>query len=145
MFKNNLKERNIPADPALIKRVVELVRDRIVFAADLWDHAHYFFQAPNDYDAKVIKKRWKPGTGAHLLLIKTAWETLPQFSASATKESTIHYIEKNMLNTGQVMNCLRLAIVGAAKGPDLFDIIATLGKEETIQRIKKAIQTIEKK
>ncbi|MDT8308461.1 MAG: glutamate--tRNA ligase [Bacteroidales bacterium] len=145
VFEENLKEHNIPAEPELIKRVVELVRDRIVFAVDLWDHAHYFFQPPDDYDAKVIKKRWKPGTGDHLLLVKTAWETLPQFSASALKQSTIDYIEKNMLHTGQVMNCLRLAVVGAAKGPDLFDIIETLGKEETIQRIKKAVLVIEEK
>jgi glutamyl-tRNA synthetase len=52
------------------------------------------------------------------------------------------FIQENQLNTGQIMNCLRLSLVGDSKGPDLFEIIDFIGIEETMQRINRAIESI---
>ncbi|MFA4851779.1 MAG: glutamate--tRNA ligase, partial [Bacteroidales bacterium] len=66
------------------------------------------------------------------------------FSAALLKESVSEYVRQKQLGMGQVMNALRICIVGASLGPDLFEIISMLGKEEAIKRIEFALSVIKK-
>ena len=52
------------------------------------------------------------------------------------------YIKGNELNMGQIMNSLRLAVVGTTVGPDMLTLVMTIGKEETIARVQRAIDTL---
>lgn len=70
--------------------------------------------------------------------------SIEDFNSHTAHDKVHAFIEGNELNMGQIMNCLRLSIVGEGKGPDLFEIMALIGKEETLERINIAIETIGK-
>ncbi len=137
-----LQDHNIQISTEKVIKVVEMVKDRIYFANELWDHSSYFFTRPDHYDEQVIKKRWKEDTPLRLSEIKCLLNDLKPFDKTMAHDKTMEYIQAHGLNTGQIMNCLRLSIVGAAKGPDLFDIIEFLGISEVSKRIETAIQNI---
>jgi glutamyl-tRNA synthetase len=137
-----LEAKGVKADATLVEKAVALTKERASFIGDLWEQTAFFFQAPAEYDPAVIKKRWKEETPNHLnkiieIIVTTAFEK--QVLHDAVIEG---YITANQLNMGQIMNCFRLCLVGAAKGPDLFDIVMLLGKDETVARIRKGIETI---
>lgn len=128
-------------------KIISLVKERAGFVKDLWDQAWYFFEAPSNYDPTTIKKRWNTNAPEMLAGIvdrlKTAETGLsdtlnPEFYEAIIKE----YIAEAEINTGWVMNLLRLCLVGAPMGPGVFDIMAILGNEEVITRISTAIDEI---
>lgn len=143
-FKSILDEKGIDADAAVVKEVVSLIKERADFISDLWDLSNYFFEAPSEYDAKVIKKRWKENIPSVLAEIIKMLKELEDFTSEKAEELVKNYIQENELNMGQVLNSLRLSIVGSAKGPSLFDIIFLIGKEEALKRIQTAIDTIKR-
>lgn len=125
-----------------LNTVVRLVKERMHFVSDFWDQASFFFEAPTGYDGKVVKKRWKPETPHILKQIIHALENISPFTAEELEPKLQGMIEQNQWNMGTVMNCLRLSLVGAGKGPHLYDIMEVIGKEETICRVNKAIEIV---
>ena len=123
LFLPILQEKGISADPAKTAKIIGLVKDRISFVKELWAQTSYFFIAPESYEEKSVKKRWKEDTPERM------------------KE--LGWITENNYHMGNVMNAFRLAVVGECKGPHMFDITTILGKEETIKRIKKAIEVLQ--
>lgn len=137
-----LAEKEIIADLPFIEKVVEMVKERSVFISDFWEQSSYFFMAPAEYDPKAKKKFWKDQTRD---IVNDCLEILKEtepFSSENTEEKVKEYIVKNELGFGKVMNPLRLAIVGAGKGPHLFDILEIIGEEESVSRIEKALQEL---
>lgn len=143
-FEKDLSARGIKAELEMVTKVVSLIKERADFIADLWDLSDYFFIAPKEYDAKVIKKRWKENIPSALLEINKIFDSLESIEAENTDALIKEYIENNELNMGQVLNCLRLSIVGSSKGASLFAIISLIGKEETMNRIQYAVETIKR-
>ena len=134
-----LKEKEILTDPFFVQKVVSLIKERAVFVTDFWDLSSFFFVAPTTYDAKASKKNWKEGTPELMTDLIAVISTNDDF----TSETTIkEWITSKEIGFGKVMQPLRLSLVGALKGPHLFDIIELIGKEETIRRIKNAISTL---
>ncbi|MDA3881959.1 MAG: glutamate--tRNA ligase [Bacteroidales bacterium] len=125
-----------------IEKICALVRERMNFVQDFWDHAFYFFQAPQEYNTKVVKKRWKNDAPQAIEAIKNILSEIADFSAEQTEKAVKEYISSEELNMGQIMNCLRLSIVGNSVGVDLFEIMAFIGKEESVQRITKALEVL---
>lgn len=124
-----------------ITEVVALVKERATFTSELWDLSDYFFTAPQTYDEKAMKN-WKPETGEIMQQLIAVIQNTPDFS-SANLESVIKaWMEENSIGMGKVMQPLRLSLVGAMKGPHLFDIMAMIGREETINRIRTAIEKL---
>lgn len=137
-----LETKGIKAESELVEKAVALTKERASFIGDLWEQTAFFFQAPAEYDPAVIKKRWKEDTPKHLNKIIEIIETTA-FEKQVLHDAVIEgYITANQLNMGQIMNCFRLCLVGAAKGPDLFEIVMLLGKDETVARLRKGIETI---
>ncbi len=141
-FEKNLNEKGISCDAGYVKKVIELIKDRLNFVGDFWEQAHYFFVAPTEYDPQSLKKRWKEGTGARLLEIDRILCGNVPFDKVAASEAVMQYIHENELNMGQVLNSLRIAIVGAAKGPELFTVIDLIGIDETHRRIVRAVAAV---
>lgn len=139
-----LKGKNIEVSFDFAEKVVGLVKERCSFAQEIWDQSSFFFVKPETYDEKIIKKRWKEDTPQRLREIADILNSITDFSVETADQAVHSYIEKNELNMGQIMNCLRLSIVGEGKGPNLFEIICLIGKEETLERINTAIETIGK-
>jgi len=137
-----LKEKNISTTTQKLSHIVSLVKERAHFVKDLVEQTQYFFIPPKTYDEQIIKKRWKEDTPSHLTKIAEIISKTEPFEKTKAHNLVIEYITAENLNMGQIMNSLRLSIVGTAMGPDLFEIIQIIGKDETISRIHSAIASI---
>ena len=140
LAENEVKEY----EDAMAIEVIGLVKERCVFVKDIWEQASYFFQTPTEYNAKVVKKRWKENTPTIITDIKGILENTDTWEAVPMHDLVAKYIEEKEIGFGAVMNALRLAIVGDGKGPDLFKIIELVGKEEAIKRLTLAIENIKR-
>jgi len=141
-FMQELHQRGIDTTLDYTEKVVAMIKERCSFAKELWDQSHFFFEAPTTYEPKAVQKRWKEGTSARLQEVIAILEKQTPFDTQRVEEAVHSYIESNELNMGQIMNSLRLALVGETKGPSLFAIIDLIGTKEAIKRINKAIEVI---
>ena len=134
-FKTS-REELAEIDVNYIALVIGLVKERATFISDFWDLSHYFFMAPKTFDSKASKKALKEDTKDIMSQIITHINTVEDFSAESLQDTIKGWITKNEIGFGKVMMPLRLALVGALQGPDVFDIMYMIGKNETITRIK---------
>ena len=134
--------KGIRTDKNYVQKVVSLVKERADFISDLWKESFFFFQVPEEYDQKVVNKCWKENTPGIMEELISILSDTKEFTSAETEMVVKTWITENQLGMGEVMNNFRLLIVGAAQGPHLFDIIAILGKDETLIRIKSGIRKI---
>lgn len=139
LFQHLLIEKGIIEDSDKVKHIVKLVRERAVFIGDLWEQSSFFFIAPESYDEKTAKKRWKVETPLQMNELIEVIKRIEDFSAENCEEIVKAWIAEKEYNMGGIMNAFRLALVGEGKGPHIFDIVAVIGKKETLLRIEKAI------
>jgi glutamyl-tRNA synthetase len=125
-----------------IEKVVGLIKERATFVSDFWGLSAFFFQAPQEYNAKASKKQWKPETGLLMKKLCLVLDSVNDFSSSNIEAVVKKWLTENELGFGKVMPPFRLALVGAMSGPHLFDIAEVIGKEETINRIQTAIRVL---
>lgn len=125
-----------------IKQVVALIKERATFVHDFWELGNYFFFAPKTFDDKAVKKQWKEDTAAIMGQLVSLLESIEDYRSQHLEDRVKQWIMENDLSFGKVMPPLRLAIVGEMKGPHIFDIIALIGKLDSIDRIKKAISVL---
>ncbi len=144
LFQPVLSEKGIVASDEKIHAVVAEVKERCEFISELWEQSSYFFEAPKAYDEKTVKKRWKEDTSTQLTEIVSQFESVENWKADSIKEVFSAFMNEKEWGFGMIMNPLRLSLVGGNMGPDLFVICELLGKEESIQRINTAIETIKK-
>ena len=142
LFQRILIEKGVVTEIDKVIKIVSLVKERAGFVKELWDQSKFFFIAPTEYDAKTIQKRWKVETPAQLTELIKILTDIDDFSTENTEKIVIDWITAKEYNLGGIMNAFRLSVVGEGKGPHMFDIIEVIGKEETIQRIQRAINTI---
>ncbi len=143
-FMKILKEKGISANSDFVGKVVDLTIERAVFERDLWQNASYFFIAPEEYDAKALKKHWK-GQAAELVEKSIEWlKNVENFNAEYLEKNMIEWIQEQGVGLGKVLNPIRLLLVGATSGPHLFDIMEMLGKDETVRRLEIGLTKLEK-
>lgn len=142
LFIPLLKEKGVSASKELIVKVVSLVKERVSFIKELWDQSAFFFVAPSSYDEKTVKKRWKAESPEQMTELVAILKNIDDFSSHNQETIVKKWIEDKGYHLGNVMNAFRLAIVGEPKGPHMFDITETLGKDETIRRLEKAVKEI---
>ena len=143
-FATILKDKGIESDNSKLEKIIGLVKERSTFVKDLWEQSSFFFEAPKEYDAKVVKKRWKENTPDIMRLLIDLLSNIDDFSSENTEKVVKAWIQEKELSMGAVMNAFRLSIVGAGKGPHMFDIIAIIGKEETVNRLNSAVNNIKR-
>jgi glutamyl-tRNA synthetase len=143
-FSEFLRPLGHNIDIIRLEALVGLVKERVSFVKDIWEQTDFFFKAPGTYDQEAVKKRWKEDSAGLLMELKSLLENIVDFSASATEPVIKDWIEKKGYNMGAVMNAFRLVIVGALRGPHMFDIISWIGKEETIRRISTGVALLSK-
>lgn len=137
-----LKSYGIDAPLDYVKESVHLVRERVSFVKEIWDNAWFFFKAPENYDEEVIKKRWKPETATILQKFAITLLHLDVFDQVHLDELIKNFLRENAIGMGALMNPLRLCLTGGAIGPHLTEIMALIGKEETLKRIENALKKI---
>lgn len=141
-FISLLQTHGVSPTPEYAAMVLEMVKERVEFINDLYEQAWFFFKAPESYDNEVVAKNWSPDIKIHLNVIRGILVDNRDKVSAELKEMVMVYVKDKGLKTGQVMNCIRLALVGKAIGPDLFEIITTIGVEEAARRIVKAVEAL---
>lgn len=134
-----LKDNGIEATDAYVEKVVGLIKERATFVADFYELSDFFFVKPTAYDAKALKN-WKEDTSDIMTQVSEVIKGIETFEAKNIESIVKDWINEQGIGMGKVMQPLRLSLVGAVKGPDLFDIIEMIGKEETIERIAIAVE-----
>lgn len=125
-----------------ITQVVAMMKDRVNFVKELWSLCSFFFIAPTEYDEKTVKKRWKADSAKVMGELADVLEGIDDFSVEGQEPVVMKWVEEKGYKLGDVMNAFRLTLVGIGKGPGMFDISAFLGKEETLKRMRKAIEVL---
>jgi glutamyl-tRNA synthetase len=139
LYLDILNGKKIDTDITYVEKVVSLIKERAVFVKDFWELSDYFFETPVKYDEKASKKQWKEDTSEILSEVRSVIESVDDFSSLTIETKVKEWITSKEISFGKVMQPLRLSLVGAMKGPHIFDIIEMIGKEETLHRIKKII------
>ena len=125
-----------------IVKVCSLMKDRVNFVHELWDLCSFFFFAPQAYDEKTVRKRWKEDSPRVMAELSEVLNSVTDFSVEGQEAVVMPWIESKGYKLGDVMNAFRLCLVGEGKGPGMFDISAFLGKTETLHRIDKALAAL---
>ena len=140
-FKTERQELS-KIDVNYIALVVGLIKERATFVNEFWDLGHFFFAAPTIYDEKASKKALKEGTADILKKVVEIAASTREFTIQNIQSKLKDWITDNDVGFGKVMMPLRLALVGALQGPDVFEIMFMIGKNETVKRIEALIKTI---
>ncbi len=138
IFSSILNEKGVSVENNKLIKIVSSIKERANFVSDFWELADYFFEAPTSYDEKAAKN-WKEETPALMKKVIAVLESIEDFTSLNIETILKDWMTTNEIGMGKVMQPLRLSLVGALKGPHLFDIIELIGKEEAVKRIEKAI------
>lgn len=142
MFMPTVEAKGHKCDIDTLTRIVALVKSRVNFVNELWEQTAFFFEAPTEYEEKSVRKRWDEGMGARMNELIDIIESLPSMESKAAEEVVLGWITEKGYHMGNVMNAYRLAVVGYCKGPHMFDISEIMGREETVARLRTAIERL---
>jgi len=143
LFQETLKNKGIGAKDPFVASIVDLVKDRSDFISQFWDHSFFFFEAPSSYDMEIVRKKWKDDTPSLLADFRATLPSVTDFRAENIKAHAEAFVQEKGTGLGQLMNPLRLCLVGGSFGPDLSLVCEMLGKEEVTYRIGKALEYIQ--
>ena len=141
-----------------IAQIIGLVKDRVNFVPELWEQVNFFFVAPTEYDEKSLKKRWKEDSPRHMQELLALLETVSEADWHKNEkiencenekiekwhldDVVMPWIAEHEYGVGIVMNAFRICLVGAARGPHIWEITNILGKAETLARVRAALTRI---
>jgi glutamyl-tRNA synthetase len=140
-FAPILSEKEIVVDNNKLIKIVSLIKERANFVSEFWEMSDFFFVAPTSYDEKAAKN-WKEETPNLMQQLISVLENIGDFTSVNIETIVKDWMTKNEIGMGKVMQPFRLSLVGALKGPHLFDIVELIGKDETIKRLEKAIASL---
>ncbi len=140
-FAPIVAEKGFTVSENVLIKIVSLIKERAHFVSEFWELSDFFFVAPTTYDEKA-KKNWNSATPALMQELISVLGEITDFTSLNIETIVKDWMTKNEIGMGKVMQPFRLSLVGALKGPHLFDIVELIGKEETISRIDKAIATL---
>lgn len=129
-----------------IKKIIEISRDRAKTLDELADGVAFFFKDVTEYQEKGVKKHFTKENAVKLLTLGAdALEKLDDFTHEKTEETFRSITGEMGLKAAEIIHPTRLAITGRTIGPGLFDIIVLLGREKTVERMRKAAKWISAK
>lgn len=141
-LKKDLDEKGLKETEEKMEKVVDMMKERVVFPADFWNEASFFFTTPESYDEKVVKSKWTESAVEVISEFKDELDKTEGLNAEKAKETLMEVLDRKNLKIGKVLQALRLAVTGKGAGPDLMEIIEVLGKEETTKRIDHALNVL---
>ena len=142
LFMPVLECHGVKVEPAYVEKIVGMMKERANLISDLWGQTYYFFVAPVAYDEKTRAKRWKEDSAVRLAELIEVLDEREPFDVEGTETFVKSWIEQKGYHLGNIMNAVRLALVGEGIGPQIFHITEAIGKEETIRRIRRAIDIL---
>lgn len=138
--KSKFKSQNY-SDEYLLK-VIEAMKERVSFVHEFISNAPYFFEAPDTYEEEILKKRWNQDSPVLLKELAEIYSRLNNPEKEDYEKGLKSITESKQVGVGKIIHPLRLAVSGMGNGPGVYDILCIIGKEETINRINKAIEKL---
>ena len=142
LFQPILRENGVETSDELAGKAAGIMKERATFIGDLWDLTSYLFVAPTSYEEKQTKKYWKGENPARLKELREVLAGIEDFSKENTEAVVGAWIAEKEYGMGQIMNTLRLALVGAGKGPGMYDVTSFIGREECLKRIDYILENL---
>jgi glutamyl-tRNA synthetase len=139
------KPANIDCSPENALKIAAVMRDRITFPQDIWNHGQFFFYEPTRYDETVVAKKWNDDAVKVLTAFADAVNNLEDFDSKVAKETLDKVTADLGIGAGKILQALRVSITGAAGGPDLMMIMEIIGKKAVVERINHALKTLKVK
>ncbi len=143
LYQPILRAHGIEVADEVAGKAAGIMKERAQLLTELWDLTSFFFVAPDTYEEKQARKYWKGQNPAILAELRGVLASIDDFSLENTERIVRAWIEERGYGMGQVMNTLRLALVGAGKGPGMYDVTAFIGREECLRRIDRLIATLQ--
>ncbi|WP_027376756.1 glutamate--tRNA ligase [Kaistella palustris] len=137
----DVQDIDLEATDEKLLKIISLIKERATFVKDIYEQGKFFFETPGEYDAKAVKKSWNESTPELLNALSAHLQDI-DFHPENLKEELHNFAESREIGMGKLMMPLRLSLVGELKGPEVPDILATLGKDESLRRIKNALNNI---
>lgn len=143
LLKPQIEAKGYDACQEYVEQVIALMREKVQFAKEVVEEGYYFFEAPKSYDEEVIRKKWKPETGAHMVGLAEAFGQLAENAGAEAYETAFKsYCEAAGVKTGELLQPLRVAVSGAPMGPPIWDMIALIGRDFIVPRLQVAADKI---
>ena len=144
-LQQSLKKENIECSHDKALKIISVMRERVTFPQDFWEHGRFFFFSPEAYDESIVSKRWNADAVKVFSAYRDALEKIEHLD-SVTAKSTLEMATAALgIATGKILQALRLVITGVGGGPDLMMIMEIIGKNEAIHRIDHALKTLHAK
>lgn len=138
--KSVLAEHHVEADDAYTAGILDLVKERLTFVADFWNQASFFYIAPQEYDLSTVKAKWNLDKSVFFEQMIATFEHFSEWEAGALEASFKQAIQDSGMKIGELMMPFRIMLVGGKFGPDVFQIVTRLGKDEVVSRVKAALK-----
>jgi len=143
LFMPVLKENDLSAELDYVEQVCGLMKERATFIPDMLE-GKYFFEKPTEFDEKTMRKKWKEESPSIVAGLRDLIESTEDFTSANIEKNIKEHLEKNEISIGIAMPNLRLLTCGVGSGPSIFDVLALLGKKETLSRIESGLDLIQK-
>jgi len=134
-----LDKAGISYEKEQLPAFVGLMKERAAFVEEMLE-GRYFFEQPTSYPEKVLSKKWKEKSASQLYSLAEEFESVDSYDAETLEARFKQFLEEQELGMGAVMPLLRVFLTGVGSGPGVFDVMAFLGKEESLARIKLGIE-----
>jgi glutamyl-tRNA synthetase len=129
---------SVPLDPERLARAMETLRERAKTLKELVEVGRFYFERPTEYEAKAAVKFLTAAGAERLGVLVTRLESLPEFTAPAIEAVFRELTEALGLKLVDLAQLTRLAVTGRTASPPLFDVLAVLGRDETVTRLRAA-------
>lgn len=122
--------------------ICEIMQDRIDRVSDLATDTRYFFEAPTSYDEKGVQKRWKDDSAELLTEYADRLEAADTFDTDSVNTILRDLADERDVGAGRIIHPARLAVSGRTYGPGVFGLLVSVGKEECIRRLRRAVEVL---
>lgn len=142
LLQEGLGEKGKDFSLDYLKSLLPILKERAYFVSDMITEGNYFFEAPSTYEESVVMKKWSPEVASYMGLMADNLEALDDFTAEGTEAMFKDFLVEHSVGFGKIGPVYRLCLTGRGMGASIFEILNVLGKEESVARIRRAIETI---
>lgn len=133
------KDKNRTPEQPYLEKVIGMVKERCMLLTDFWEQSFFFFEAPATLDLAAVKPKWNDVKKQFFEAFIDALFNQQEAGALEIEACFKDLAAKVNIKPGELLLPFRIMLVGGKFGPPVFDIAEVIGKDETIQRIRKAL------
>jgi len=125
-----------------LRTICSLVQDRIQVVPEVATENRYFFEDPDEYEEAGVEKRWTDESADLLLAYADRLEHVGTFDTDTVETELRTLADEEDVGAGAVIHPARLAVSGRSYGPGVFGLLAAVGKEACIRRMRRAAEVL---